>query len=187
VTGLLKNADSSLGSLAETERYILKDQLWEVGDRVLKGQLKAAKAAGPEAKAAVEAIEAVNPKIAVLAKTDDALAPRAMKEAVGHQGLMQKLKAAGLPVAVGGAAGLSGGALPAIAGGLAMWGTQRAGRAANRATTAALARLVRAASRGDATAELARDAIQTGVPLGVVNAIMARSRPDESPTFDEAP
>lgn len=172
VTNLLEEADHTIGSLAETERWAIKDRLHAVADKILKSHLEKASGRSPVAKEAVADLRRLNKDIVVLAKTKDALKPRVDKEIVGHEGIRDVLREQGLP-GIGAIAGAGGDPLGGIVGALGTRAALATADTVNRASTAALARLVRAARAGDPTAMLAKEALEAGVPRGTVEAVVS--------------
>jgi hypothetical protein len=174
-SNLLSEADSTMGSLAETERYQVKDQLHKVADGILKDHLEAAAQAAPGARDAVGELRELNKKLTVLIKAKDVIGIRAVKESVGHQGLGDILKSTGLP----GIAALAGAGGNIISGGAYYAGTKAAiaaGRATNRGATTMLAQLMKAAQAGSVPQQLALDAVKAGVPNAAVQGALGLAR-----------
>jgi hypothetical protein len=172
VSNLLHEADMSMGSLAETERFALKDRLHDVADGILKEHIAQGAAASPMAAGLSKKLSELNRKIAVLVKTEDALKPRAMKEAIGHKGLASTLKTIGIP----GAAGLAAAGGDVITGGAVALGTSAAiaaGKALDKTATSALAKLAQRAANGSSAARHITEALKAGVPLASVRAVLS--------------
>lgn len=183
-SNLLSEADSTMGSLAETERYKIKDQLHDVADGILKNHIEAAAKSSPAVRQAADELRELNKQITVLVKAKDVLNVRNTKEMVGHKGLGDVLRNAGLPALAG--LGAAGGDL--ISGGGAYLATKAAvagAKMANRSATTALARLMRSARTGSATAQMAIDALKAGVPNATVQAAMGMSGQVMSPPEPE--
>lgn len=173
VSNLLAEADTTMGSIAETERWRLKSQLHDLADGVLKSHLQRAGAAG--AGDEVAKLQGLNRKITVLVKAEEALQNRAVKESVGHRGFRDTIRDVGLP----GVAGAIGAGADVVTGGLAFAGTkamQVAAKATNRAATTALAKLAKAAQAGDASKKLVLEALGAGVPVATVQGLLASGR-----------
>jgi hypothetical protein len=172
VSNLLSEADSTMGGLAETERWALKDRLHGVADDILKSHIRAGAATDEATQALARKLTDINKKLAVLVKTEDALKPRVTNELVGQKSLTQTLKGLGVPGLVGimGAGGdvITGGAYAAGASALI-----KGGKALNKATTTALAKLASKADAGSATAQDVIAALKVGIPLGAVRATLS--------------
>lgn len=179
-SNLLSEADHTLGSIAETERYRIKDELHSVADRILKDHIDDAAKAVPALKPEVAELTDLNKKLRVLNAAKEALEVRATKESIGRDGLAGTLKKIGLPSVVG--LGLA--SADPISGGIGFAAAKGVGAAAkglDRSATTALARLVKATRAGSVTKALVLDAVRAGVPTATVQGLLgtARNLPDD--------
>ena len=179
VTRLRQQATTSMGSLSETERKVVKDEIHGVAHEFLKGYLDDVAKAVPSLEPTVSKLMEANRKILVYASVQDALKGAVQRKAWGPQNFRDVLASASLPgmaaIVAGGADVASGGAAFA-----ATKAAQAAGRAVNRASTQKLAALVRAVQAGNASKATVLEAIKAGVPIGTVGGILNswRGAPD---------
>lgn len=170
VTRLRQQATTSMGSLSETERKVVKDEVHGVAHNFLKGYLTDVATAVPDLAPAVGEILENNKKILVYASVKDALEKATERKAWGPQNFRDVLAHASLP----GMAAIIGGGADLATGGLAFAATkaaQAAGSVIGHAATFQLSKLVRASKAGSLTAQMVEDAIKAGVPVATARAI----------------
>lgn len=174
VTRLKKQATNSMGSLSETERKVVKDEVHKAGDAILRDHLNDVAKGVPELAPTVEALRDANRKIAVYAAAEDALGKATERKAWAPKSFIKSLSESGLPVA----AGAIGAGADIATGGLAYGGAKLAlagGKKLNREATRALAGLVNASRRGSISAAQRLEALRMGVPLATVYAVSSRA------------
>lgn len=174
VTRLKKQATTSMGSLSETERKVVKDRVHEAADNILNEHLDEVSRALPDLAPTVAELRQVNQQILVYASADEALKAAVKRKTWSPQSLRDTLTNTGLPVV----AGLAGAGADLASGGLAYVGTRAAlagGKKLNREATRALATLVRAAKAGDVSAVQREAALRAGVPLSLVYSVSSRT------------
>ena len=172
-TRLQQEATRSMGSLSETERFVVKKEVAQVAKGILDDHLDDVAKTVPEALAPkAQRLRDLNDKAFVYASARDALEASAQTAHAKGPGLLKSLTGAGAPALAGLA--LSGGNPVGFAAGYAGGKLAQAGYQKFSHTAARhLARLVRAAHAGNATAEQAIAAIKVGVPAAVVNTVMS--------------
>lgn len=186
VTNLLTEADETMGTIAETERWKLKDRLHDLADDVLKQRLSRAAAQSPQATPIVQSLARDNRTIAVLAKAKDALQARVNKDITGPKSLTRTLGQYAPWLAGAAMAGDSvvSGGLALGAGKAAIWGAGKL----NKAATTALSRLEKRVVAGDVSAADIMRALQMGVPLSAVQAVLpgtSRPKPPQPETEEQ--
>lgn len=181
VTGLLKEADASLGSLSETERFIVKSAVHESADDFLTGRLNAAAKAGMQE--GVSELRGLNRQIAAYANAHQLFkhqAELAFRREAGVMGKIDQLASGGgKGMAAGVGAAMSGSLEGAAIGYAVPAGIQLAAKGiktADRKATAALAKLVEKAKAGDVTSKDRLEAIAAGVPKKAVRAVLGAYR-----------
>lgn len=176
-TNVGKEADKSLGSLGETERFALKDRMAGLSKRILDERLDDAVAKDASLAPVIENLREVNKKLATYAKVEEVLESRELRERIGAKTLAKYVNGGNLLML----AGLAGGAMspmPIIAGAAAK-GALMGGKALDRAATAKLAALARAARARGGTVSLskaAEEALAAGVPEPTVRAMVGGAR-----------
>ena len=180
VTRLKKQATTSMGSLSETERKVVKDEIHRTADTILRDHLEGVATAVPELAPVVEQLREANRKIAVYASVKEALEKSAERKNWSPQNLRDLLGSTGLPLT----AGVIGAGADVASGGLLFATTkaaQIAGSKLNKAATLALSKLVRAAKAGDVTKTMILDAHRAAIPMATVSAILntAKNLPEE--------
>jgi hypothetical protein len=185
VTRLLKQELKTWGGLNDTAAHEIKEKVYDAADAFLKGHLDNVAKSLPELEPTVTQLRELNRRIRAYVQTSTLLEHVQDRSMWKKANLFQTLRSAGLPGVAGVAA--AGGDL--VSGGLAYGGVravQAAGTSANRATTRALAGLVRDARAGNARKAAVIEAIKLGVPVATVMAVLGgmRNRPawlDEIP------
>lgn len=174
VTNVGKEADTTLGSLGETERFAIKSRMHDFARGILDDRLDAAEKIAPGLGDVIGQLRQVNRKLATFAKVEEVLESRELRERIGAKNLAQYLNGQNLMLL----AGLAGGSMspaPLIAG-VAARGALAGGRALNRAATAKLAALVRAGRSGQSIQKAIEDALAAGIPEPMVRAITGGAR-----------
>jgi hypothetical protein len=171
-TRLQMEATSTMGALSETERLTVKKQVAQVAKGILDDHLDEAARALPDMAPQVQKLRDLNDKSFVYSSVRDALVASANTMHTKGPGLLKSLTGASLP-ALGGLALSGGNPVGFAAGALGAQLAQSGARRVSRDATMYLARLVRAARAGNATSQLALDAIKGGVPAATVNTIMS--------------
>lgn len=188
VTGMLKQADETMGGLNAGERFMLKSELHETADDYLRARLQAAAQAAPQLSDDLAKLSAANREIAAYARAKNLLEHKAEMSTykdTGFGGMIEKLAtgggkgvAAGAGAAMGALSGhgsLEGAAMGyAIPAGIQL--AAKGAKAIDRKVTAAAARLVEAAARGDNVAKATQEAIEAGVPQKAVRGILGAYR-----------
>jgi hypothetical protein len=172
VTRLKKQATTSMGSLSETERKVVKDEVHRATNVILNDHLDNVARSLPELAPDIAALREANKKILVYSLADDTLKNAVQRKAWSPSSFSETLSKTFLPVA----AGAIGAGADVVTGGLAYGGTKlalKAGAKAHRGATKLLNQLVQAARSGNATSKMALDAITGGVPAALVNTIMS--------------
>lgn len=184
VTRLKKQATTSMGSLSETERKVVKDRVHAGADKILNEHLDGVAASLPDLAPTVAELRQVNQQILVYASAEDALKAAVKRKAWSPQSLKDTLSSTGLPVV----AGAIGAGADLASGGLAYLGTRAAlaaGKKLNHKATQALAGLVRAARSGDVTAAAREAALRAGVPLTLVYSVSSHTTGGEPASGEE--
>lgn len=172
VTRLKKQATTSMGSLSETERKVVKDEVHRASNVILNDHLDNVARALPDMAPEIAGLREANKKILVYSLADGALKNAVARKAWSPSSFTETLSKTFLPVA----AGAIGAGADVVTGGLAYGGTKlalKAGSKAHREATRLLNQLVQAARSGKASSQMALDAITGGVPAAVVNTIMS--------------
>jgi hypothetical protein len=160
-----------MGSLSETERKVVKDEIHGVAHAFLRDSLESI-AETPSMRPVVDTILESNKQIRLFASVKEALEKGAERKNWSPTSLKSALADASLP----GMAAIIGGGADIATGGAAFAATkaaQVAGKALNRKATFQLAKLVRAVKAGDASKETVLEAIRAGVPVGTVTGVLA--------------
>jgi hypothetical protein len=113
VTKLLKEETQTMGSLAETEKYLIKDALHEAGDQILKQRLKVAGVTNPELAADLATLNQANRDIAAALKINQAATNANAREFYAKKGGLGDAVAAGVAATLAG----TGAGIPAAVGG----------------------------------------------------------------------
>lgn len=175
VTGLLDEKFLKMGSLSETERFTLANDVHRVADNFLRTHLDLVAKEAPSLAPDVARIRELNKQIAVYAGTKQLfqhkVAKGLMRQTAWQEATNSRLNQ--LAGVIGAAAtGSPIGAFKAIA---LSEGIKRGigiGKEASKAATAALAKIVRAARNGDPTAQLVQKAIEVGVPSAAISSVL---------------
>jgi hypothetical protein len=155
-TKTLKHENEAMGSLAETTKFKIQEQLHDMMQGIYNRRLdKVAKVMGDPGKRLVADIRAANRKVRLYAQIRDTMKNRLDLEQAGRRGLIETLQQGGI-TGLGTRLGL------------------RVGGAVERRATRALARLIKARRGREPIPESAvREAIKEGVPEKTVHAVMS--------------
>jgi hypothetical protein len=180
VTRLRKQATTSMGSLSETERKVVKDRVHEAADDLLKAHIDSVAREVPTLEPAIEELRAANREILAYSSAADALKNAAKRKSWSPTNLRDLLSSSSLPAT----AGVIGASADVLTGGAVFAGAklaQAGAKKANRAATFELSKLVRAARAGDVGKAQVLEALRAGVPTGTVSAILGtvRNLPEE--------
>lgn len=183
VTQLLLKQQKTMGSLAETERAQIVNDLHEMGDSFLNRRLDDVAAAKPELKKQLDGLRANNRDISAAVRIKDVAENADKAEFRKRSKLPERMSmmtagTLGSTAAIVG--GSAGGVLPAViagAGGLAAGALTKQGA---RLQTEMVGRLARAARQGSIPAKLVEEAIQAGVPQRTIRALQVNMSQDDN-------
>jgi hypothetical protein len=172
VTQLLLKEQKTMGSLAETERAQIVNDLHDMADDFLRTRMEAAAAKNPALSKPLESLRTANRHISAAIRVRDVASNAADRQ---FHADTDGAKRAGAALATGlGSAGaivggsMSGGA--ALVGAGVGAGAPIAFKGLDRAQTELMGRLARASRAGNAPAKVAETLIEIGVPQNIARA-----------------